>query len=140
LSIRSERIGEQIRDELSRLLRDEVSDPRVGMVSLTRVEAAPDLSTAAVYWSPLSADREAHGEAALLRVRDGLASASGFLRRRLAQELSLRRTPELIFRHDPSLEQGADVLALLRDLSDEREAREARAAGDTEDTKEQRDG
>jgi ribosome-binding factor A len=53
MSIRSERIGEQIRQELSRLLRDEVSDPRIGLVSLTRVAVAPDLSTAGVFWSPL---------------------------------------------------------------------------------------
>ena len=140
MSIRSERIGEQIRDELSRLLRDEVSDPRVGMVSLTHVEAAPDLSTASVYWSPLSAEREAQDIERLERVRDGLESASGFLRRRLANQLSLRRTPELIFRHDPSLEQGAEMLALLRNLSDEREASEARAENETDETKEHTDG
>ncbi len=119
MSIRTERIGEQIRDELSRLLRDEVSDPRVGMVSLTKVEAAPDLSTASVHWSPLRADGGSTADD-LERVNTGLVSAAGFLRRRLAQELSLRRTPELIFRHDPSIEQGAEMLALLRELSDER--------------------
>ena len=111
MSIRIERIGEQVRGELSRLLRDEVSDPRVGMLSLTRVEVAPDLSTAAVFWSPLgpkAADVE--------QMAEGLMSAAGFLRRRLAKELSLRRTPELRFRHDPSLELGAETLALLREL------------------------
>ena len=119
MSIRSERIGEQIRDELSRLLRDEVSDPRVGMLSLTRVEAAPDLSSASVHWSPLRTEAGSSDDD-LERVRAGLVSASGFLRRRLAQELSLRRTPELIFRHDPSIERGAEMLSLLRELSDER--------------------
>ena len=111
MSIRIERIGEQVRGELSRLLRDEVSDPRIGMLSLTRVEVAPDLSTAAVFWSPLgpkAADVE--------QMAEGLMSAAGFLRRRLAKELSLRRTPELRFRHDPSLELGAETLALLREL------------------------
>ena len=47
---------------------------------------------------------------------EGLTSAAGFLRRRLAKELSLRRTPELRFRHDPSLERGAQMLDLLREL------------------------
>jgi ribosome-binding factor A len=128
VSIRTERIGEQIRDALSRLLRDEVSDPRVGMLSLTRVEAAPDLSTAAVYWSPLrlksglesGVEKGVDTAADVERVRDGLASAAGFLRGRLARELSLRRTPELIFRHDASIEVGSEVLALLRKLEDER--------------------
>lgn len=111
MSIRIERIGEQVRAELSRLLRDEVSDPRVGMLSLTRVAVAPDLSTAAVFWSPLASE-----VAEVERMAEGLASAAGFLRRRLAKELSLRRTPELRFRHDPSLELGAETLALLREL------------------------
>ena len=111
MSIRIERIGEQVRGELSRLLRDEVSDPRVGMLSLTRVEVAPDLSTAAVFWSPLGPKAED-----VEQMAEGLMSAAGFLRRRLAKELSLRRTPELRFRHDPSLELGAETLALLREL------------------------
>lgn len=122
MSIRSERIGEQIREELSRLLRDELNDPRIGMLSVTRVEVAPDLSTAAVYWSPLEVDAD---EEAVVRLRAGLESASGFLRRRLAAELSLRRTPELLFRHDRSIARGAETLALLRELEREREERRA---------------
>ncbi len=114
MSIRTERIGEQIRDELSRLLRDEVSDPRIGLVSLTRVAVAPDLSTAAVFWSPLAVAVDNDLE----EVRQGLSSAAGFLRKRLAKQLSLRRTPELRFRHDPSLQKGAETLALLRTLDD----------------------
>lgn len=119
MSIRTERIGEQIRESLSRLLRDDISDPRVGMLSLTRVEAAPDLSTAVVHWSPLGGQ----GEEVVDRAAAGLASAAAFLRRRLAAELTLRRTPELIFRHDPSIEQGAGMLSLLNDLEREREAK-----------------
>jgi ribosome-binding factor A len=116
VSIRIERIGEQVRDELSRLLRDEVSDPRIGLISLTRVEVAPDLGSASVFWSPLGVGTGRDLE----QVTAGLASAAGFLRRRLAQELSLRHTPELRFRHDPSLEQGAEMLALLGRLAAER--------------------
>ncbi len=112
MSWRLERIGEQIRGELSRLVRDEVSDPRIGLLTLTRVEVAPDLSAASVFWSPL----DPQGDVRLEQVGAGLASASGFLRGRLADELSLRRTPELRFRHDPSIEQGAEMLALLRSL------------------------
>ena len=119
MSIRTERIGEEIRGELSRLLRDEVSDPRVGLVSLTRVAVAPDLTTATIFWSSLESDAPADLE----QVEAGLASAAGFLRRRLATELSLRRTPELHFRHDPSLARGAEMLALLRELEEKRRQR-----------------
>ena len=116
MSIRTERIGEQLRDELSRLLRDEVRDPRVGMVSLTRVEVAPDLSTAAIYWSPLQVDAAND----VVDVLEGLTSAAGFLRSRLARELSLRRTPELVFRPDRSIALGAETLARVGRLERER--------------------
>jgi ribosome-binding factor A len=112
MSWRLERIGEQIRGELSRLVRDELRDPRIGLLTLTRVEVAPDLSAASVFWSSL----DAQGDVAREKVGEGLASAAGFLRGRLADELSLRRTPELRFRHDPSIEQGAEMLALLKSL------------------------
>jgi len=113
-SVRIERIGEQVRDELPRLLRDEVSDPRIGLLSLTRVEVTSDLSVASVFWSPLDAK-----EPDVERVGEGLRSAAGFLRKRLAKELSLRHTPELRFLHDPSLELGAKTLSLLRELEDD---------------------
>lgn len=116
---RTERIGEQIRAELARLLREEVTDPRVGLVTLTRVDVSPDLRNARVYWSALHADAErdpredAAGETAL-----GLASAAGFLRRRLARLLHLKRVPELRFVHDPSLALGSETLNLIRGLRD----------------------
>jgi ribosome-binding factor A len=117
MSWRLERIGEQIRAELSRLVRDELRDPRIGLLTLTRVEVAKDLSTASVFWSPLDTRNDGGlQDESLAKVGAGLASASGFLRGRLADELSLRRTPELRFRHDPSIEQGAHTLALLRSL------------------------
>jgi ribosome-binding factor A len=119
---RTERVGEAIRAELARLLREEVTDPRIGLVTFTRVDVAPDFSNARVYWSALAArpqaeDAEASSEAAS---QAGLESAAGFLRSRLARALSLRRTPELHFLHDPSLAEGAHLLALLRELRDER--------------------
>lgn len=114
MSIRIERIGEQIRSELARLLREEVSDPRVGLLSLTRVKVSPDLSTALVFWSPLDID----GETDLVEMEQGLASAAGFLRSRLGSLLPLRRTPQVTFRYDRSLDEGARTLALLRSLPD----------------------
>ena len=117
---RTERVSEQIRDVLARLLREEVTDPRIGLVTLTRIDLAPDFSNARVYWSaigsrPVGPDDGVAPEPATVA---GLASAAGFLRRGLARELSLRRTPELHFVHDPSLAAGAHMLALLQELRD----------------------
>lgn len=114
MSIRNERIAEQVRQEIARLLREEVSDPRIGMLTLTRVKVSPDLSTAVLLWSPL----DLSGETDLDEMSAGLDSASGYLRRQLAHNLSLRRTPELKFEHDRSIEVGSRTLALLRSLDD----------------------
>lgn len=118
MSRRTERIGEQLRAELARLLREVATDPRLGpWITLTRVDVAPDLSHAAVYWSVLPGPRAADPE----DTAEGLARAAPFLRRELAQVLRTKRTPELRFRHDPSLADGSRTLELLADLSDERE-------------------
>jgi ribosome-binding factor A len=123
-------VGEEIRAELARLLREEVEDPRIGLVTLTRVDVSPDLRNARVYWSRVEAkagaEEAGEGERAAER---GLASAAGFLRRRLAAALPTRRVPELRFRHDPSLALGSHTLALLREI-----------AADEGDDEEERDG
>jgi ribosome-binding factor A len=114
MSRRTERVGEEIRSEIARLLREEVTDPRIGFVTLTRVEVAPDLGHARVLWSAL----ETQGGPTLEAVEAGLASAAPFLRRRLAAALSLRRTPEIQFRRDPSLVLGGRTLELLHEIEE----------------------
>ena len=118
---RTERVATQIRDVLARLLREEVTDPRIGIVTLTRVDVAPDFSNARVWWSALRPQPKApdEGVAPDETTAAGLASAAGFLRRGLARELSLRRTPELHFMHDPSLAEGAHMLSLFREIRDD---------------------
>ena len=117
VSWRSQRIAEQIRGEIARILRDEVSDPRVSMLTLTRVEVSPDLGLAKVFWSVF--DPNAEAEVAVEVAAEGLESASSFVRRQLAHCLSLRHTPELSFRHDSSIERGSQTLALLKSLRDD---------------------
>jgi len=117
---RSERVGEQIRGELARLLREEVQDPRIGLVTLTRVDLSPDLRQARIDWSVLSKD--ASGPIPDPEVAEGLASAAGFLRRRLAMRLSQKRVPELHFHHDASLALGASTLDLIRKVKQGSEA------------------
>lgn len=112
MSIRIERISEQVRAELARILREEISDPRVGLLSLTRVKVSKDLSQALIFWSPLDID----GETELEEMQSGLESATGYIRRQLARQLELRKTPALSFRYDPSIEQGSRTLALMRSI------------------------
>jgi ribosome-binding factor A len=120
LSRRTERIGEQLRGELARLLREEATDPRLGLVTLTRVDVSPDLRNARVYWSRMDTTGAADEERAAAddRTQEGLESAAGFLRGRLARLMPTRRVPELSFRHDPSLVLGTETLSLLRELRD----------------------
>ena len=63
MSIRTQRIAEQIRAEISRVLRDESHDPRIGLLTITRVKLSPDLSSAVVFWSPLDVNGETDLEA-----------------------------------------------------------------------------
>ncbi len=102
------RINEELQRELAALIPS-VKDPRVtGMISVTAVDATPDLRYAKVYVSML--DKSSAAE-----VVKGLKSAAGWLRREVGRKLSLRYTPELIFQEDDSIDQGAHILELLRD-------------------------
>ena len=114
-SRRLERVSEELRAEIARVLREEVADPRVAMVTVLRVDASPDLRNALVFWSRI----ERKGGPEIASIEAGLASAAGFVRRRLAQELPLKRMPALSFRYDPAIEAGDRTLALLRELADE---------------------
>lgn len=115
MSRRTERVGEQIQAEIARLLRAEATDPRVRLVTLTRVDLSPDFARADVYWSTLPGK----GAPSVDEATAGLESAAGFLRGRLAQEISLRRAPALHFRHDPSLALADEALSILRQLRDD---------------------
>ncbi len=108
---RTDMVASQLRSEVARLIQQEVVDPRVRLVTLTRVDVAPDLSNAIVYYSVMGEDDPERMRA----VDDGLRSAAPFLRRKAARSLSLRRMPELRFRYDPSLALGSQTLALLRE-------------------------
>jgi ribosome-binding factor A len=117
VSLRTERVAEEVRRELARLLSQEATDPRLRLVTLTRVDVAPDLSHALVFWSTVGLEEE--GGDRVEEAAEGLEHASSFLRRRLAQALPIRRTPALRFRHDPSLELGGRTLSVLSSLRGE---------------------
>ena len=107
---RRDRINEEIMHTLSEILMD-VKDYRLKdiVISVTGVNAAPDLSTARVFYSYVgNRDRK--------EVKDGLKSASGYIRSQLARIVNLRQTPELIFVYDESMENGAHIAELLNSV------------------------
>ncbi len=104
---RTDRIGEQIKRELSMLIRNEIKDPRVSMVSILDVEITKDLSKAKVYFDALNQDEHEACE-------KGLNNAAGFLRRELGHAIKLRNTPSLTFIYDDT-EQKANDLSILID-------------------------
>lgn len=106
---RTLRVAEQVQRELAELIRLEVKDPRVGMVTLTGVEVAPDYSHAKVFFTIL-------GDAAQIEAATtGLNRAAGFLRRELGRRIKLRITPQLHFVHDESVERGMRLSRLIDD-------------------------
>ena len=111
---RSERVEEIIREEVSAILREKVNDPRIGFVSITKVEISPDLKNASIFVSIFG--EEPQKEEAL----QGLRSATGFIRKELGQMLELRSTPEIRFVRDDSLERGSRVLGIISKLKNEK--------------------
>lgn len=115
---RTDRINEQLRQEVSILVRDEVHDPRVGLVTITAVETSPELDHARVYITTLGSEEER--EEAL----EGLRSAAPFIRHQLGKRLRMRRIPELHFQIDRVLEEASRIEALLREALPPEEAAE----------------
>ena len=104
---RSRRIAEQVQRELSDIIRLELKDPRVGMITLTDVEVTRDTAHARVYFTLLG------GEARVEEARKGLQHAAGYLRSQLARRLNIRVVPQLHFEYDASVEQGARLSQLI---------------------------
>ena len=111
--VRVQRVAEQIRGELSQILRDEVRDPRLPLLTITRVKLAVDLGAATIFYSPLGEDPD-EGRAAELQ--DAMGSVTGFVRRSLSKRVKLRHTPELRWVLDDSIAEGSNTLELIREL------------------------
>ena len=122
-SHRPDRVGDQIRQELSELLsRGAVHDPGIGFITLTRVKVSPDLQLARVYYTTMG-DEEARKQTA-----KALDRATGFFRRQVGERLQLRRVPELKFQFDESIGHQDRVEQILRDLHEEEERRKTTVA------------
>jgi ribosome-binding factor A len=113
---RTERVAELIRREVSQLLFSGIKDERVGMgmVSVTDVDVSGDLQHAKIFVSIYGSE-----EARALTM-EGLKSATGYVRSELGKRIRLRRTPEVVFLEDRSIERGTQVLSLINRLSEER--------------------
>ncbi|HTL89613.1 MAG TPA: 30S ribosome-binding factor RbfA [Leptolyngbya sp.] len=113
---RMARVAESIRREVSQMLLNGIKDDRVGtgMVSVTDVDVSGDLQHAKIFVSIYGDD------AAKAETMEGLKSATGFVRSELGQRIRLRRTPEVVFIEDRSLERGDKVLGLINRLTQER--------------------
>ena len=104
---RQDQLGEVITRELSDLMRSRMKDPRIGFASITDVTVSADLRYAKVFVSVLGSPQEQH------ETMQGLEHATGFLRRELAQRLTVRHVPEITFKLDTSIARGAHVLDLI---------------------------
>jgi ribosome-binding factor A len=115
---RTERVAGEIREILGEIIvRQEIKDPRVrgaGIITFTFVRISGDLRQARAFFTVHGMDDES-----LERVRQGLTSAAGFMRRRIADKLRLKSTPALEFEVDRVFEQEARIDALLREVSDD---------------------
>jgi ribosome-binding factor A len=106
------RVNEAVREVVSEGV-GELKDPRIGFVTVTGVETSPDLRHARVFVSVLGS------EVKRKRTLDGLAAAHGVLQARLARELRMKRTPQLAFEYDPTVERGVRMTQLIDELAPE---------------------
>jgi ribosome-binding factor A len=107
---RPERVGDQIRAELSELLSRQVKDPGIGFITITYVKVSPDLQVARAYFTVLG-DSQAQRD-----TTKALERAKPFLRRQLAARLRLRRAPELAFQFDESVGRQERIETLLEEI------------------------
>ena len=126
---RPERVAEQLRQEISRLMVTEMKDPRVRLASVSQVRLSPDLRSARVMVSAIGSDEERHA------VVDALRHASGYLRAELGHILeNLKVAPRLQFELDESIAYSVKVSSMLRELENERIHRGRGAGGGADDT------
>lgn len=109
------RLNEQLKRELAMLIRTDVRDPRVGVVTVTAVDVTNDLSLARVFVRAMGSESE------IVEALEGLNAAAPFLRAALGKELTIRRIPELRFQRDKSLEHAMRIEEILSDVLPEDE-------------------
>ena len=119
---RPDRVGEQIRQELSQIIAQHVHDPGVGFITLTRVKVTADLQLARVLYTVMGDEKQKK------ETVKALERAIPFLRRQIGSRIRLRRVPDLQFFYDESIEHQDRIEQILLDLKREREAQDAEGA------------
>src|ERR671919_2224445 len=117
LSHRTERVAEQVREEVSQILSTEVAGPGIGLVTVTRVKVTSDLSLARIYWTLMGDQAERK------KTQKALVRAASYVRHLLSTRMSLRRSPEVVFTFDQAVTAQDRVEQILQELKQEEEAR-----------------
>lgn len=115
MSRRTEKIASQLIRELSDLIREKVTDPRIGFVTLTDVEVSEDLEQAKVYFSVLGSEKEKQS------TLKGLKSAKDYLRVEIGKRVRLKKIPELEFKYDDSIDHGMKIYNKIKRMKTEKE-------------------
>ncbi|EGQ27477.1 MULTISPECIES: 30S ribosome-binding factor RbfA [Sporosarcina] len=115
MSVRANRIAEQMKKELGDIIGQKLKDPRIGFVTVTGIDVTGDLQQAKVFISVLGTAKER--EDTLI----GLSKAKGFIRTEIGQRIRLRKTPEIEFEMDESVAYGNHIESLIRQVNDENE-------------------
>jgi len=121
------RLQEQIKQRLAEVLQREIADPKLGMVTITRVELDSEFTQCKAYWSAIGDDTQRHKSAGVLR------RARGLCQRAMADAISTRTVPHLEFVHDSGIGNAIKMNELLAELREEREQRE-RERGEAPDS------
>ncbi|WP_313798638.1 30S ribosome-binding factor RbfA [Cytobacillus sp.] len=118
MSLRANKVGEQMKKELGEIIGRKIKDPRIGFVTVTDVQVTGDLQQATVYISVLGDDEQKEN------TLKGLAKAKGFIRSEIGQRIRLRKTPEIFFEFDESIDYGNRIDTLLHQIHDEERSKE----------------
>ncbi|NIO05824.1 MAG: 30S ribosome-binding factor RbfA [Proteobacteria bacterium] len=115
---RAERVGDLIKREVSEMLIRGIKDPRVGLVTITRVRLSDDLRLAKVFFSVMGSEEDR------TRNLQGLNSAKGFIKREIGKRTHLRYVPDIVFKFDPSVEYADHLDRLIKEINREERTRE----------------
>lgn len=113
MSLRPNRVGEQMKKELSDIIGRKIKDPRIGFVTVTDVQVTGDLQQAKVFISVLGDEEQRQN------TLKGLAKAKGFIRSEIGQRIRLRKTPEILFEFDESIDYGNRIETILHEINKE---------------------
>ncbi|MFH1093289.1 MAG: 30S ribosome-binding factor RbfA [Candidatus Omnitrophota bacterium] len=114
MSQRKEKVASRIKEEVSTIIHDKIKDPRIGFLTITKVDITSDLRTAKVFYSILGADDKKK------EAREGLKSANKYIRKLLGDTMELRYTPEIMFKLDTSIEYNLHIGMIFDKIEKER--------------------